>query len=40
VHKSQINLSPVDLLFEEEKVQEEQDRPYWNYEPPMREVKE
>lgn len=40
VHKSQLNLSPVDLLFEEEKVQEEQDRPYWNYEPPLREVKE
>ena len=40
VHKSQINLSPAELLFEEEKVQEEQDRPYWNYEPPLREVKE
>ena len=40
VHKSQLNLSPAELLFEEEKVQEEQDRPYWNYEPPLREVKE
>lgn len=39
IHKSQLNLSPADLLFEEEKVQEEQDRPYWNYEPPAREVK-
>lgn len=39
VHKSQLNLNPVDYLFEKE-TNEEEDRPYWNYEPPLREVKE
>lgn len=39
VHKSQLVLDPKDYLFDD-KTQEEQDRPYWNYEPPLREVKE
>lgn len=39
VHKSQLTLNPADYLFEDE-TQEEQDRPYWNYEPPLREPKE
>jgi hypothetical protein len=40
VHKSQLNLNPADYLFEVEETNEEEDRPYWNYEPPLREVKQ
>ena len=39
VHKSQLNLNPADYLFEVEETIEEEDRPYWNYVPPAREVK-
>lgn len=38
IHKSQLTgLSTFDNIFE---TTEEEDRPYWNYEPPAREVKE
>lgn len=45
VHKSQLQAyqNPADSLFEgwaEDDIEEKQDRPYWNYEPPMREPKE
>ena len=41
VHKSQLQINPVDALFETVETSDEQeDRPYWNYEPPLREVKQ